>query len=84
MRQPGESRLGAHLHDKYFDAVVLSRHPLTPRVTEFRLGAADGRPLPPTEAGCHVELQFGGDGGRFLRHYSVVGPLTLADEPEPF
>lgn len=71
------------MYDKYFDAVVLSRHALTQRITEFRIGSADGRPLPMAEAGSHVELHFGGDDRRFLRHYSVVGPLDLRDEPEP-
>ena len=33
------------------DAVVLSRHALTPRIAEFRIGSADGRPLPLAEAG---------------------------------
>jgi ferredoxin-NADP reductase len=36
------------------------------------------------EAGCHIELRFGGSGGYFLRHYSVVGPLSLDAAVEPF
>jgi ferredoxin-NADP reductase len=40
--------------------------------------------LPMAEAGSHLELRFGGAGGYFLRHYSVVGPLTLETDPEPF
>jgi ferredoxin-NADP reductase len=72
------------MYDKYLDAVVLSRHALTQRITEFQIGSADGRPLPMAEAGSHIELHFGGDDGRFLRHYSIVGPLGLGDAPEPF
>jgi ferredoxin-NADP reductase len=72
------------MSEKYFDAVMLSRRGLNDRIAEFRIGAADGAPLPMAEAGSHIELRFGGEDGRFLRHYSVVGPLTLSDEPEPF
>jgi vanillate O-demethylase ferredoxin subunit len=69
---------------KYFDAVVLSRRALTDRIAEFRIGAVDGKRLPMAEAGSHFELRFGGEAGHFLRHYSVVGPLNLHDEWEPF
>lgn len=72
------------MSDKYLDAVVLSRRPLTDRVAEFRIGAADGSRLPMAEAGSHVELRFGGEDGTFLRHYSVVGPLTLEGGQESF
>lgn len=72
------------MNDRYFDAVVLSRHALTPRITEFRLGRADGQPVPAAEAGSHIELLFGHLGARFLRHYSVVGPLRPHDHSEPF
>lgn len=72
------------MYDKYLDAVVLARRALTTRITEFQLGAADGRALPMAEAGSHIELHFGGGEGRFLRHYSIVGPLSLSDEPERF
>ena len=72
------------MEDRYFDAVVLERHNLTDRIVELKIGSADGRALPMAEAGSHIELRFGGAGGHFLRHYSVVGPLTLDDEVEPF
>lgn len=72
------------MQDRYFDAVVLGRRALTDRIAELHIGAADGRALPLAEAGSHIELRFGGVGGRFLRHYSVVGPLGLEDRPEPF
>jgi ferredoxin-NADP reductase len=71
-------------HAKYSDAVVLERRTLTDRIVELKLGSADGRPLPMAEAGSHLELRFGGAGGYFLRHYSVVGPLALGDRIEPF
>ncbi|MEX0428024.1 2Fe-2S iron-sulfur cluster-binding protein [Nocardioides sp. DS6] len=71
------------MHDRYLDAVVLERRNLSDRIAEFTLGAADGQPLPLAEAGSHLELRFGGDTGRFLRHYSVVGPLTTTAR-EPF
>src|SRR5579871_1559087 len=70
--------------DKYFEAVVLSRRALTDRIAEFTIGAADGSALPMAEAGSHSELRFGGDDGRFLRHYSVVGPTTSSEKAEPF
>lgn len=69
---------------KRIDAVVLARRALTGRIAEFRIGRADGRPLPMAESGSHIELHFGGGENRFVRHYSVVGPLTLHDDPEPF
>jgi ferredoxin-NADP reductase len=72
------------MYGKYFEAAVLSRRGLTDRTAEFEIGAADGTPLPMAEAGSHIELRFGGDDGKFLRHYSVVGPLTVSDRPEPF
>jgi vanillate O-demethylase ferredoxin subunit len=63
---------------------VVDRHTLTERVVELQIGSADGQPLPMAEAGNHLELRFGGSGTAFLRHYSVVGPLSLDTEPEPF
>lgn len=72
------------MQDKYLDAVIVGRRNLTDRISEFLIGAADGRPLPPAEAGSHVELRFGGSEGRFLRHYSVVGALDAGAAPEPF
>lgn len=65
------------------DAVVLARRALTERITEFSIGRADGRSLPMAESGSHIELHFGGDDRRFVRHYSIVGPLTPEDH-EPF
>lgn len=72
------------MQDRYFDAVVLERRALTDRIAELKIGAADGRALPMAEAGSHIELRFGGAAGSFLRHYSVVGPLTLDAQSEPF
>jgi len=72
------------MRERYFEAVVLGRRTLTPRICEFRLGAADGSALPMAEAGSHIELRFGGADGRFCRHYSLVGPLTIDEPGEPF
>jgi ferredoxin-NADP reductase len=72
------------MQEKYFEAVVMERHALTDRISELKIGAADGRALPMVEAGSHIELRFGGTSGYFLRHYSVVGPLALDGENEPF
>jgi vanillate O-demethylase ferredoxin subunit len=36
------------------------------------------------ESGSHIELHFGGGEHRFVRHYSILGPLTLRGDPEPF
>lgn len=72
------------MQEKYLDAVVLERHHLTDRILELKIGAADRRALPMAEAGSHIELRFGGAGGHFLRHYSVVGPLSLDERVEPF
>ncbi|MFQ8432388.1 PDR/VanB family oxidoreductase [Amaricoccus sp. W119] len=73
---------------KYLNAEIIGRRDLTDRISEFLIGAADGSALPPGEAGSHIELRFGGPAGRFLRHYSLVGPLSPEYEPgyapEPF
>jgi ferredoxin-NADP reductase len=79
-----KKRREGEMHDKYFDAIVLSRRALTDRIAEFEIGGANSAPLPMAEAGSHIELRFGGEDGKFLRHYSVVGPLTLGDKSEPF
>ena len=54
------------------------------RIVEVLIGAPDGRAMPSAEAGSHVELRFGGEEGHFLRHYSLIGSLTLSRDPEPF
>lgn len=69
---------------KCLDAVVLARRALTERIAEFLIGRADGRPLPMAESGSHIELHFGGGGRQFVRHYSLVGPLTPSKDLEPF
>ena len=69
---------------KYMDARIIGARPLTGRITEYLIGAADGATLPAGEAGSHVELRFGGPSGRFLRHYSLVGPLRADRSIEPF
>lgn len=69
---------------RFTDAVILGRRNLTARISEFTLGLADGTALPPARAGSHVELRFGGESGRFLRHYSLVGPLTARTAQEGF
>jgi vanillate O-demethylase ferredoxin subunit len=68
---------------RYSDAVVLGRRELTDRIAELKIGLADGS-APMAEAGSHLELRFGGSSGHFLRHYSVVGPLSLDEAAEPF
>ena len=45
---------------KYMDARIIGARPLTGRITEYLIGAADGATLPAGEAGSHVELRFGG------------------------
>lgn len=72
------------MQDKYLDAIILERRRLTDRVSEFLIGAADGRALPLAEAGSHIELRFGGNESRFLRHYSIVGPLKDGADSEGF
>lgn len=72
------------MSDKHFDAVVRARRALTDRIAEFEIAAADGVRLPMAQAGSHIELQFGGAGGRFLRHYSIVGPIAMSSDAEPF
>lgn len=69
---------------KYLDARIIGRRNLTDRISEFTIGSADGSALPSGEAGSHIELRFGGPAGRFLRHYSLVGPLSPDRTPEPF
>ncbi|TPE45735.1 PDR/VanB family oxidoreductase [Amaricoccus solimangrovi] len=69
---------------KYLDARIVGRRDLTERISEFLIGGADGAALPPGDAGSHIELRFGGPAGRFLRHYSLIGPLSPEKSPEPF
>ena len=69
---------------KGIDAIVLARRALTWRIAEFCIGRADGGVLTMAESGSHKELHFGGGERHFLRHYSIVGPLTLRDDPEAF
>ncbi|MCH7627089.1 MAG: oxidoreductase [Proteobacteria bacterium] len=72
------------MQDRYFDAVIMARRALTERITEFHVAAADGTPLALAEAGSHVELRFGGREGVFLRHYSLIGPVSAEGQSEPF
>ncbi|WP_419307524.1 PDR/VanB family oxidoreductase [Chromohalobacter israelensis] len=72
------------MHGQHQAAVILERRPLTERICEITLGKADGTAFPAPRAGAHVELRFGGKNGRFLRHYSLVGPLDLTSSHEPF
>lgn len=72
------------MHGQHQAAVILERQPLTEHISEFILGLVDGSPLPAPRAGAHVELRFGGNDGRFLRHYSLIGPLDLTSTHEPF
>jgi vanillate O-demethylase ferredoxin subunit len=69
---------------RLFNAVVLSQRTLTERILEFCIGRADGHALPMAEAGSHIELHFGSGDRRFVRHYSIAGPVLLCDDPEPF
>ncbi|MES2190420.1 MAG: PDR/VanB family oxidoreductase [Pseudomonadota bacterium] len=63
-------------------AVVVSAvTPLTPRIREYLLAAADGRPLPAYEAGSHIEVLINPDGiGETVRHYSLVGGTETMDD----
>jgi ferredoxin-NADP reductase len=73
------------MQNRFINAVVTGRRPLTERIAEFTIGAADGSPMPQGEAGAHVELRFGGIAGNaFLRQYSLVGPLDTATPAERF
>jgi vanillate O-demethylase ferredoxin subunit len=36
------------------------------------------------ESGSHIELHFGGGEQQLVRHYSIVGPLAIHNDPEPF
>lgn len=69
---------------RFAQAVVTGRRDLTSRISEFTLGLASGKPLPPARAGTHAEIRFGGADGTFLRHYSLVGRLDTRTEAEPF
>ncbi len=69
---------------KYLDAVVLERRELTSRISEFVIGAADRSPLPTGDAGSHIEVRFGAGDGRYVRHYSLVGPLSKEPLLEPY
>jgi ferredoxin-NADP reductase len=79
-----EAKVEPSANSKYLAAKVLGGRRLTARISEFLIGAEDGSPLAPGEAGSHIELRFGGPSSRFLRHYSLVGPLAPGHAPEPF
>lgn len=64
-----------------FDVVVASIRDLTPRVREFLLRSADGKPLPDYAAGAHVALHtISAERGLIVRHYSLVGGSGLSDD----
>jgi ferredoxin-NADP reductase len=55
---------------------------VTPRVREYMLRSADGRPLPRSGPGDHVELHIeNAVGGPIVRHYSLLGGIDLKDDP---
>lgn len=60
------------------DGVVKDVQPLTDRVSAFRIGATDGKPLPEWTAGAHVVFDIA-DG---TRSYSLIsfGPVSAAPE----
>lgn len=67
---------------KYIDVVVAGIRTLTPRIREYLLAAADGRPLPRYEPGAHVALHMVSDTrGPIVRHYSLIGGLAGEDDP---
>ncbi|VCU69301.1 Toluene-4-sulfonate monooxygenase system reductase subunit TsaB1 [Pigmentiphaga humi] len=67
---------------KFMDVRVAGVRTLTPRVTEYLLAAADGRPLPRYEPGAHVALHMvSGTRGPIVRHYSLIGGLEGDDDP---
>lgn len=68
---------------RYFDDEIVGRQALTDRLSEFLIAATDGTALSPGEAGSHIEIRFQGPSGCFLRHYSLVEPLSPAHSPEP-
>lgn len=64
-----------------FDVVVAGLRDLTPRVREFLLRSADGKPLPDYAAGAHVALHtVSTERGLIVRHYSLVGGNGLTDD----
>jgi len=67
---------------KHIEAVVAGVRPLTPRIKEYLLASADGRPLPRYEPGAHVALHMVSPArGPIVRHYSLIGGLAGQDDP---
>ena len=66
------------------DLLVTDVQPLTDRIREFTLAAADGSPLPAPPPGAHLRLHAGDAGsGPLVRHYSIVGEDIDGDGPSP-
>lgn len=56
------------------DLLVADVRPLTARIREFTLAAADGSSLPAAPPGAHLRLHAGdAESGPLVRHYSIVG-----------
>jgi vanillate O-demethylase ferredoxin subunit len=53
---------------------VAARQRLAEDIDLFELHAADGRALPPAEAGAHIELQLQHEGRALARPYSLCNP----------
>ncbi|MDE2371463.1 MAG: oxidoreductase [Burkholderiales bacterium] len=52
---------------------VVDARRLNPLIRELQLADPDGRPLPPFEAGAHIQVQVRlGEGSHDWRHYSLV------------
>ncbi len=65
------------------DLLVTAVRPLTARIREFTLAAADGSALPAAPPGAHLRLHAGdAASGPLVRHYSLVGG-DAEDEPLP-
>lgn len=63
-----------------FDVTIEARHDDRGDIVRLDLVAADGSPLPPFEAGAHVEIAVPAAGGGVLaRQYSLYGDPAEAD-----
>ncbi|WP_174999356.1 2Fe-2S iron-sulfur cluster-binding protein [Rugamonas aquatica] len=56
---------------------------LTPRVRSYELRSADGKPLPPTKAGAHIDMPVTLPGGAIgTRRYSIASDPGMANSYE--
>lgn len=67
---------------KHIDVVVSVVRQVTGRIREFQFTAIDGKPVPASGPGAHIEVRTGNDEtGLIVRQYSLIGGTVNKDDP---